>query len=205
MVIYMLLTFAMVNPYLFPYRNGREFGTILLIVFFTAVAIPLVAIMLMYSTGLIKSVHLKERTDRIGPLMATSIAYLWLFLNIKTHNAIPLAFSAFILGAIISLFIVFFINNFSKISLHAVGVGGFLIAFIHLISTYGRPYTSLMIGADKFVSVHNVVLLCLVIIITGAVMTSRLYLKAHHPQDVIGGFLVGVVSQLAALFFFMPS
>lgn len=202
-VIYMLMVFVMVNPYLFPYRSGREFGTIFLIVFFTAVAIPVVAVLLMYSTGLIKSIQMKERTDRIGPMMATSVAYLWLFLNIKTHNAIPLVFSSFVLGAIIALFLAFFINNFSKISLHAVALGGFYIAFLHLIYGYGRPYTSISMGVDQVVSIHNILLLAVVSLITGAVLTARLYLKAHNLQDVFGGFIVGVVAQLAAQFFFL--
>ena len=203
MVLYMLICFALINPYLFPYRNGREFGTIVLIVFFTAVAIPLVAILLMYSTGLIKSLHMKERTDRIGPMMATSISYLWLFLNIKTHNAIPLVFSSFVLGAIIAIFLAFFINNFSKISLHAVGLGGFFVAFFHLIFTYGRPYTSIKIGVDQILSIHNILLLSIITVITGAVLTSRLYLKAHQPQDIAGGFVVGVFSQLIAMMIFL--
>lgn len=202
-VMYMLLLYILINPYLFPYRSGREFGTILLIVFFTAVAIPVVAILLMYSTGLIKSLDMKERTDRIGPLMCTSIAYLWLFLNIRTHNAIPPIFSSFVLGAIIALFIAFFINNFSKISLHAVGLGGFFFAFVHLVFAYGRPYTTVYVGDFQIMSVHNILLLALLLVIIGSVLTARLYLKAHKPEDVFGGFVVGLAAQIVALLFFM--
>ena len=202
-ILYMLLVFILVNPYLFPYRGGREFGTIVLIVFFTAVAIPLVAILLMYSTGLIKSLDMKERSDRIGPLMCTSIAYLWLFLNIKTHNAIPSLFSGFVLGAIIALFLAFFINNFSKISLHAVALGGFFFAFLHLILSYGRPYTVFNFGPEQLLSIHNVLLLVICITIIGAVLSSRLYLKAHSIQDVGGGFLVGMIAQVFAHIFFI--
>ncbi len=201
-VLYMLFLFATVNPYLFPYRSGREFGTIVLVVFFTAVAIPVIAVLLMYSTGLIKSLQLPERTDRIGPLMATSIAYLWLFLNIKTHNAIPLVFSCFVLGAIIALFISFFINNFSKISLHAVALGGAFLAFLQLLYSYGRPYTNFIIGDQQILSVHNIVLLAVIVVLIGAVLSSRLYLKAHSPEDIWGGFLVGFASQIIAGFFF---
>jgi hypothetical protein len=202
-VIYMLMSFLAVNPYLFPYRNGREFGAIFLIVFFTAVAIPLVAILLMYSTGLIKSLDMKEKTDRIGPLITTSIAYLWLFLNIKTHNAIPPIFSSFVLGAIISLFLAFFINNFSKISLHALGLGGFLFAFLNLILAYGRPYTTINLGTETSYAIHNIVLLSVVILIIGAVLSSRLFLKAHRPEDIWGGLLIGVFSQIISIFFFL--
>ncbi|MGA0257084.1 MAG: phosphatase PAP2 family protein [Saprospiraceae bacterium] len=202
-IMYMLFMYLLVNPYLFPYRSGKEFGAILLIVFFTSVAIPMVAILLMYSTGLVKSLEMKERTDRIGPLMCTSIAYLWLFLNIRTHNAMPAVFSAFVLGAIIALFVAFFINNFSKISLHAVALGGFFFAFLHLVYSYGRPYTSLLLSDNMILSVHNLLMLAILTIVIGAVLSSRLYLKAHRPEDVFGGFIVGLISQLAAFMFFL--
>ena len=200
-IMYMLMCFLLVNPYLFPYRNGREFGAIVIIVFFTAVAIPFVAILLMYSTGLIKTLSMKERTDRIGPLICTSIAYLWLFLNIRTHNAIPPIFSSFVLGAIIALFLAFFINNFSKISLHALALGGFFFAFLNLILAYGRPYTMISVGELSY-SIHNILFLAIVVFIIGAVLTSRLYLKAHRVEDIWGGFLVGVFSQIISVFYF---
>jgi len=201
-IIYVLLLFIVINPYLFPYRNGREFGTIFLIVFFTSVVIPGVAILILYGTGLIQSIELKERTDRIGPLIITSVAYLWLFLNIRTHSAIPGLFSSFVLGAIIAIFIAFFINNFSKISLHAVGLGGLFLALLNLILTYGRTITTIQLTQDLSFTIHNILIIGIVSMIIGAVLTSRLYLKAHNIQDVYGGFLVGMISQIIALRFF---
>lgn len=202
MIMYVLLLFIVINPYLFPYRNGREFGAIFLIVFFTSVVIPGIAILLLYGTGLIQSIQLKDKSDRIGPLIITSIAYLWLFLNIRTHSAIPGLFSSFVLGAIIAIFLSFFINNFSKISLHAVGLGGLFLALLNLILTYGRSVTTVQLTQNLSFSIHNVLTIGIVAIIIGAVLTSRLYLKAHNIQDIYGGFLVGVISQIIALRFF---
>jgi len=201
-VLYVLFLFIIINPYLFPYRQGREFGAILLVVLFTAVIIPGIAILLMYGIGLINSFALRERSERIGPLMITTVAYLWLFLNIRTHNAIPGLFSAFILGALISLIIAFFINNFQKISLHAVGMGGFLIAIINILITNGRAYTSIQISDSYTLTIHAIVFIMSIIIVSGAVLSSRLYLKAHTLQDVMGGVMVGVVGQFLALMFF---
>lgn len=174
----------------------------MLVVLFTAVIIPGIAILLMYGIGLINSLALRERSERIGPLMITTVAYLWLFLNIRTHNAIPGLFSAFILGALISLIIAFFINNFQKISLHAVGMGGFLIAIINILITNGRAYTSIQISDSYTLTIHAIVFIMSIIIVSGAVLSSRLYLKAHTLQDVMGGVMVGVVGQFLALMFF---
>ena len=201
-VLYVLYLFIIINPYLFPYRQGREFGAILLVVLFTAVVIPGIAILLMYGIGLINSLRLNERTERIGPLMVTSVAYLWLFLNIRTHNAIPGLFSAFVLGALISLGIAFFINNFQKISLHAVGMGGFFIAIFNILITNGKTYTSINISDSYTLTIHSIVFMISILILLGAVLSSRLYLRAHQLQDVFGGLMVGIVGQLLALIIF---
>ncbi len=195
--MYTLFLYIMVNPYLFPYSGDREFGTVILVIFFTSVVIPAISILLMYGIGFISSLHLKERTERIGPMIAAAISYLWLYLNIRTHSAIPISFSQFVLGALISIFIAFFINNFSKISLHAIGMGGFLAGVIILIFIHGKNHI-----AFKNVLIHNTFIIALLTILTGAVLSSRLYLKAHTNKDVIGGLLVGIVGQLIAIRFF---
>jgi len=198
-VIYVFLLFLLINPYLFPYRTGREFGTIMLVVFFTTIVIPGISILMMYFVGLISSLQMWDKTERIGPLIVTAICYLWLFLNVRTHDAIPPAFTIFLLGSIIALFIAFFINNFSKISLHAVGLGGMLLAIINILSFDQRAYSIIKIGNDMSLSIHNIFLLSIIVIIIGAVLSSRLYLKAHQLQDVTGGLLVGIVGQLIAI------
>lgn len=199
--MYVVQIFLLVNPYLFPFRQGRPFIANLIFIFATAVFIPIVSILMMKETGLINSLRMKERTERIGPLIVTSIAYLWLFLNIRTHDNFPAAFSAFILGALISLFLAFFINNFSKISLHAVGMGGLLIAVSNVIFTSQRAYAVITIG-ENVISIHNLFLLALLVLIIGVVLSSRLFLKAHQLKDVAGGLLVGIVGQLIAIKFF---
>lgn len=201
-IIYVLGLFLIINPYLFPYRNGREFGAIFLVVFFTAVLIPMVAILLLYGTGFIRSLKMEENTERIGPLMVAAVSYLWLFLNIRTHNAIPVPFSAFVLGALISICIAFFINNFHKISLHSIGMGGLFIALCHVIVINGRAYSICQLPFNLTLTVHNVFLIALLIVISGVVVTSRLYLNAHNIRDVAGGLLVGIAGQIIALKFF---
>ena len=196
-IIYTLFLYLAVNPYLFPYSGEREFGAIVLVILFTSVVIPGIAILLMLGTGFISSLQMKERTERIGPLIVTAICYLWLYLNIRTHNAIPIDFGRFVLGALIALFVAFFINNFSKISLHATGMGGLFAGAIYLLASHGESH--LYIGQ---VVVNNILTIALLCILTGAVLTARLYLKAHNNIDVIGGLLVGILGQIIAIRFF---
>lgn len=201
-IIYVLVLYLKINPYLFPYRNSKEFDILLIIVFVVTVFMPMITIFLMRTLGLIETLQMKEKTERIGPLIVTSIAYLWTFLNIRTHDGLPIIFSAFILGALISLFIAFFINNFTKISLHAVGMGGLLMSTINIMLLSERAYSIFEFGGLFSLTVHNLFLLALIIMLAGSVLSSRLYLKAHQLQDVTGGLLVGILGQLIAIKFF---
>lgn len=200
-VIYMLVIYVKVNPYMFPYSHGRELNTLMLIVFFTSFLIPGIAVLLMMGVGFIDSLHMKEKSERIGPLMVTSICYIWLYLNIRTHNAIPIPYANFLLGCIIALFFAFFINNFSKISLHAVGMGGLFIGVMKLFLIHGQEYLVFKLSGQTY-SLHYIILIAVLLIVIGVILTSRLYLKAHNNQDIVGGFIVGVIGQLIAMVFF---
>ena len=200
-IMYVFFLYLKVNPYLFPYSSNRELIALTLIIFFTSVLIPIIAILLMMGVGFIKSLEMKERTERIGPLIVVAISYLWLYLNIRTHSAVPIPYANFVLGALIALFLAFFLNNFSKISLHGVGVGGLLMAALHLIIEYGDRYILLDLFGSS-VQIHNIVILLIVLVLGGAVLSSRLFLRAHNFQDVAGGFSVGVLGQLIAVLFF---
>ena len=200
-VMYMLFLYLKVDKYLFPYSSDRDITTLVLIIFFTSVLIPVIAILLMMGVGFIKSLEMKDKQERIGPLIVVAISYLWLFLNIRTHNMIPIPFARFVLGALTAIFIAFFINNFSKISLHGVGIGGLLTGTFYLTLNHGKGYVVGMIG-ENALQLHNIMILVILLLFSGAVLTSRLHLKAHRMQDLIGGVLVGVFGQIVAFILF---
>lgn len=197
-ITYILLILFQINPYLFSVQDLHSKGLLVISVVMLSVFFPILAIVMMKALGLIQSIEMKDRTERIGPLIVTGLFYLWLFVNIKNNNLIPEAFSFFVLGATIGLFIAFFINNFSKISLHTVGAGG-LLAGVFLIR-YFFSYESFLIslGSMGIYKVHVDLLLMLVIIIVGLIGSSRLVLKAHDSSDIYGGYLVGILSQIIA-------
>ncbi len=198
-ILYMLGFLVVLNPFLFPYREPKQLGLIFLIVFFTATLIPLISVLLMKAVGIIDSMEMTNKSDRIGPLIVVIICYLWLYLNIRTNNMIPQPFSIFTFGALISVCVAFFLNNFNKISLHAVAAGGLLCAVFLVCFLNNKEYIFFIGGEDLVFKVHILVPLCLSLVITGLVMSSRLYLKAHNYLDVWGGLLVGIVGQIFAL------
>lgn len=200
-LIYLLLLYLKVNPYLFPYGHEKDMDVMVLKIFIYSVILPSIGILLMIFAGFAESVELKKRTDRIAPLMMTGVFYIWLYLNIRTHSAIPIPYATFVLGSLIGMAIAFFINNFSKISLHAVGLGGFFVGVVYLFTQLGQEYMEISIGGSAY-QFHYVIVLSVLMILIGMILTSRLYLKAHVNQEIAGGLIAGVLGQMVAYAFF---
>lgn len=141
---------------------------------------------------------MEDHKERIIPLAVTGGFYLWLFVNIRENTIIPGPVRMFVLGATISLFIAFLINIMSKISLHAVGMGG-LVAIV-LLTRFLYSYENFVVTLPYLgtFQVHMNFLVLITVVLAGLVGTSRLYLKAHEVKDIYGGYLVGVIGQLIA-------
>ena len=194
----MLIILLLVNPYMFGVNSIRSSTPLVLMIFLSTFFIPIVAIAMMKFLGLISSFEMKNRYERIGPYIITGILYLWIFRNVLENPNIPHPYKVFVLGATIGLFIAFFINLFSKISMHAVGMGGLVGMLILTVSFYSYPSFIMQIGTFGF-EVKTYYLLMLGIIFSGIVGSSRLFLGAHEIDDLYGGFLVGVGTQFLAL------
>ncbi len=200
---YVLIISLWVNPYLYGVQDTKSKGVILISVFLLSFFFPVISVLMMKALGLISSLDMKDKKERIGPMISTAIFYLWLYINIKDNTVIPGAFSFFVLGATIALFLAFFINTYQKISLHGVGMGGFLVAI--LIIGYQFSYGSFILDppGDKAYHINVFLLYILVILIVGITLTSRLILGAHNKEELYGGLFIGAASQLFgyAIFF----
>lgn len=203
---YMLVLFLLVNPYIFGVHNIAEpFGMQLILrVFLSSFFIPMVAVLMLRFTGLVQSLEMPDRQERIIPYIVTGIFYLWLFRNLVDNTTIPRLFTSFALGTTIALFLAFFINLFSKISAHAVGMGGG-IGMLVLLMSYFPDYNAIAIPfpGNQVLEISTTALLLIVVVLAGLVGTSRLSLKAHEPMDLYGGYFIGFVGQMIALRFIM--
>lgn len=202
---YILVVLMVLNPYLFGINSISELnGRVLLLrVFISTFFIPGFAVMMLTFLGLSSSMELPKREDRYGPYIITGIFYLWLFRNFLDNPTIPNIYTSFVLGAVIGLFLAFLINIFSKISAHAVGMGGLvgMILLLMLQSDYqtleiGLPW----LGTTQF---SLLALFLTSLFLSGLVGTARLLLEAHDPMDLYGGYLIGFASQLIAARFIL--
>ena len=162
------------------------------------VGFPLLSIFLIRFLGLNKDMNMTSKQERIIPLIITAMFYLWLYMNIRSNTYVPLLFSSFVLGATFGIFISFFINNFSKISLHTVGMGGLVAMVFILYLSYGYSDFIIDLGFIGMYRIHLSLFLILGILFAGLVGMARLYLTDHTNSDIYGGYLVGLASQLIA-------
>ena len=195
---YMLIILLLVNPYMFGVNSIASSTPLILMIFLSTFFIPIVAVVMMKFLGLISSFEMRDRHERIGPYIITGVLYLWIFRNVLENPNIPYPYKVFVLGATIGLFVAFFINLFSKISMHAVGMGGLVGMLILTVSFYSYPSFIIPLGAFSF-EMKTYSLLMIFIILSGLVGTSRLFLDAHEINDLYGGFFVGVGTQFLAL------
>jgi hypothetical protein len=185
MVTYGFLILLWINPFPFGVRDMQDKNAVILIiqVFATTFFIPGAGVALMKPLGLIQSLEMQDKQERIGPYIITGIFYLWMFKNFYSQGQMPLLFTRFMLGATIGLFLAFFINIFSKISAASFEWGGGIGAI---------P----IMGGVLMLSLNTI--LCIVLVFAGLVGVARLALGAHVPIDLYRGFAVGVFSQVAA-------
>ncbi len=197
---YMLVILMSVDPYAFGVNHISEPLTrqLLLQVFLSTFFIPAVAVGMFAALGMVTSIELPQRHDRIGPYIITGVFYLWMFRNFLDSQLVPQPFAAFTLGATIGLFLAFLINNFSKISAHAVGMGGLTGMVLITMTTFDYQWLMVQLPFGATVHLNLMFLFLLVVLMTGIVGTCRLFLKAHVPQDIYGGYLIGFASQLIA-------
>lgn len=199
MLIYMLSLMLLINPYIFQLNNHKAKGLLFIAIFFTSVLLPLVGILMLRFLGFIETMEMKNKTERIGPFIIIAVCYIWLYLNIRSNNAVPLAYNMFVLGSIISLFLAFFINNFDKISLHAVGMAGFVMGFFIVSGLFGQSFIQLGFGNFGTFRLHLVLVGSLLILFTGLVCSARYFLSAHNMREITGGLIIGILGQIISL------
>lgn len=192
----MLIVFTFLTcRHLFVFSSLEGTVTFTVYTVVSALILPAVGIIMLKGLGFISSVEMPTQQERIGPLLITGLFYIWLFYNYYKNGDVPTPVKVVTLGASISLFLAFFLNNFSKISLHGVGVGGLVVGMIIVGLKWSYGY----LWITQQFQIHNVLILGIIFFIGGAVLSSRVYLGSHSLQQIYHGFLVGITGQVLAL------
>lgn len=194
---YALLLILVINPYLFAASDEKIVMLLIFSVVSLSLLFPMLATLMMKGIGLIDSLQMHDKRERIGPMIVTLVFYMWLFINIKSNGYVPDALRFFILGSTLSICLAFVLNTLTKISLHTVGMGGLLMGFLLIRYNYSYETFIIIFLGDTY-QLHTNILIMAIMIVAGAVGTARLYLKAHDEEQVYGGYFVGIISMLIA-------
>ncbi|MCC7507246.1 MAG: hypothetical protein IT259_18210 [Saprospiraceae bacterium] len=196
---YILVLLLVLDPYAFGARRitDPQAMVLLISVFVCTFVLPGFAVALMKPLGLIKSLQMHDKQDRIGPYIVSGVFFLWLVKNLLSDGQTPRLFVVFTLGATIGLFLAFLINIFSKISAHAVGMGGFVAMLLLMVVHWNESGVVIPVPGG-ILQISLLVVLALGIVLAGLTGTARLVLRAHEPADVYRGYVVGILAVLIA-------
>jgi hypothetical protein len=172
-----------------PRYTPEEFqtGSILPILILTVI-IPIVSLLILKNVGLIKSVFSPNLSERRYLLyIGISMLLMVVYKVIPNNFAAELHFYFIgLVGATFTTLILLFFNF--KSSIHLMGMGSLFMYLICLSVHF---------------EINITIALSLVMMATGLVATSRLYLQSNGKAALLVGFIIGAISQLMMVKFWI--
>lgn len=157
-------------------------------IFILTAIIPLISMIILQNLGLIRSARMKDPDERVYPLLVGLVLLLMVLLQVIPNNYTPELYF-YILGLTIAAAACLLLALTRKIvSLHMVGMGS-LLAFMIALSIHFEK--------------NIIVAISLCTMACGLVAMARLYLKIHGRAGVFTGLLIGLVSQLLLIRFWV--
>ena len=144
---------------------------------------PAFAVFLLWRLKLSDSIFLRTQKERIIPYVITMFFYWWMYYLSRNFTDQPIALKFFYLGIFVASAIGMTVNNFMKVSLHAMGIAGLTTAVI-LVSV--------------FYPVNNAVWVLFAVLLTALVISARLVVSDHTKKELVVGLFIGVLTQVAA-------
>ena len=150
-------------------------------VFIMTCLIPASLMFVLKKTGIIKTIRMNDRQERMIPIAITSVIYYITYYALSKTGILNV-YNRFLLGiTVLSLFSLL-INFSTKISLHMIAMGGITGALLGFMLNF---------PVDTAVSVY------LFFLLSGLVGYARLTISNHTLRQVYNGFMLGFVVMLA--------
>ncbi|RZM19869.1 MAG: hypothetical protein EOO88_36865, partial [Pedobacter sp.] len=167
--VYVVAFLVYLHPSYFSGFSAQQKKQVMLIIALNLVFFPLLSILLLKAVGFIQSIFLKTQKDRIIPYMACGIFFFWAYTVFKQQEMYPGILPSFIMGVFLASSGALLANIYFKISMHAIGMGGWLGIFIVVMNSN----TMLMSWP-----------LCVVLFLTGIVCSARLLISDHTQKEI---------------------
>jgi hypothetical protein len=173
-----------VHPTYFIGYSERAKLMKLLIVINNNLFFPMIVVALLRGLGFNQSFLLKTQKERIVPYIASITFFFWSYYVFKNQTGTPEVMVGMCRGMFLSAAASLLLNNYFKISMHGVGIGG-LLGLMTVSILDGSQYSGTPILAAIFIS--------------GITISSRKIVSDHSWFDLIGGVFVGFLFQVISL------
>lgn len=162
-----------------PVIKAKIFSIVIL-----TVILPILLFFLLKTINKVESIYLKSTKERLIPLFINCIITVLILIRVLTSDEIVELYF-FFLGILCSTLACLILAIFKvKASIHMLAASGFFMFAVAL-------------GIHYQININGTI--AIMMIILGAVATSRLHLKAHTNQELIIGVFIGLFPQLIFL------
>src|SRR4051794_37871340 len=186
--VYVAAYLIYIHPYDFAVFDQKQKLLRLISVFLITAFFPAITVFLLWRLKFADSIFLRTQKERIIPYVASITYFFWALYVSRNLAGSPAAMTFFFLGTFLAASVALIANNYFKISMHAIGVGG-AAAFMVLLGVASGESMGVPIAITTLV--------------TGIVCTSRMLVSDHNPFEIYTGLLVGIIAQAVAYYFIM--
>ena len=185
LIIWVAAYLLFLDPHVFLGLDVSQKNLVLLRVIATSVFLPLMTVLLLKGLGFIDSIRLTTQKERIIPYVACITFFFWSYYVSKKLGD-PFELRAFLLALFLTASVALLLNNYFKISMHGLGLGGANALLVCMLFAGNMQ--------DGFV-------LAVTFLLTGLAATARIKSGNHHPFEVYAGFIAGFLIQVFAWWF----
>lgn len=165
----------LVDPHMRYFLPPGSLWKLLAMLALMTIVFPIISALLLQRSGLITSMEMPTRQERIAPFAMTLVYFCMAYYLLRQTPVHPAVQAAF-LGAIAALLATLLVTLRWKISAHMVGIGGLIGAITAIAMIHALPLTPVIAA---------------LILVGGVLGTARLLASDHTQGQIVAGAVLG--------------
>ena len=182
--VYLIIFLMEAEPVMSLYFNGDMKWRFSIALLINVVAGPIISMWLLKRAGKISSLMMPELKGRSLAFLVTMAWYLLTYTLVQ-RIGLPIVTKALFIGLILTLGVMALVSLKHKTSAHLAALGGVLGVILWMFMFYG---------------IWQLNWFMILVMITALQASFRLYLNAHRPDEVLSGWLIGLICTFGTLY-----
>ena len=184
MPTYAILFLFAFSPFFSEFMSIKQKTQIIKLAVVFTFLLPIFSVIILKKFKIVSSFYMENQKERRWPLLF-ALGWFYLLLRLLETLHIHYIIVTLMLGAMLILLISAIISNFWKISLHMLGIGGVLGAFLAIHTLFGG----------------NIFLIITLLFCAGLVGFARVNENAHNLKQTYLGFIIGTCIEFLIFYF----